>query len=248
MSKKTKKNQKMNAMQFAFAVTIMICISIASYFNIDIGKSLGTVAEQDTKQAVSFNLNDIPEFKDEAYVILNNNIPNFTEDDNTTKAFERYSDLDVLGRCRVAFACVGKETMPTEERGAIGQVKPSGWKTVKYDIIDGKYLYNRCHLIGYQLTAENANTKNLITGTRYMNVEGMLPFENKVADYIHKTSNHVLYRVTPIFQENNLVASGVQIEAKSVEDEGKGICFNVYVYNAQPGIEIDYTNGESMLK
>ena len=165
----------------------------------------------------------------------------------TTKSFEKYSELDELGRCGIAFANIGTDTMPTEERGAIGQIKPTGWQMAKYDCIDGKYLYNRCHLIGYQLTAENANEKNLITGTRYMNVEGMLPFEDEVADYIEKTKNHVLYRVTPIFEENNLVASGVQMEAKSVEDNGKGILFNVYVYNNQPDIEIDYLTGKSKL-
>ena len=155
--------------------------------------------------------------------------------------------MDKLGRCGVAFANIGTDTMPTEERGKIGQIKPSGWHTVKYDCVDGKYLYNRCHLIGYQLTAENANEKNLITGTIYMNVEGMLPFENKVANYIKETGNHVLYRVTPIFKENNLLANGVQIEAESVEDKGKGILFNVYVYNSQPKIEINYSTGESKL-
>ena len=160
-------------------------------------------------------------------------------------SYEKYSDLDKLGRCGVAVANIGKDIMPTEERGSIGSVKPTGWHTVKYDGIDGNYLYNRAHLIGYQLTGENANTKNLITGTRYMNVSGMLPFENMVADYIKETNNHVLYRVTPIFENNNLLASGVLIEAKSVEDNGKGILFNVYCYNVQPNIEINYANGES---
>ena len=180
-------------------------------------------------------------------MVLNNNEPEFNEEDFTKETFEIYSELDVLGRCGPAFANIGIETMPTEERGEIGQIKPSGWQTIKYDIIDGKYLYNRCHLIGYQLTGENDNEKNLITGTRYMNVEGMLPFENMVADYIETTENHVLYRVTPIFEGENLVASGVQMEAKSVEDNGEGICFNVYVYNSQPGIEINYTTGASKL-
>ena len=147
----------------------------------------------------------------------------------------------------MAFANIGLDTMPTEERESIGQIKPTGWKNVKYDCVDGKYLYNRCHLIGYQLTAEKANEKNLITGTRYLNVEGMLPFENQIADYIQNTDNHVLYRVTPIFEGENLVASGVQMEAKSIEDNGKGICFNVYVYNCQPGIQINYLTGESKL-
>ena len=165
----------------------------------------------------------------------------------TTTSFESYAKLDSLGRCGVAYSCVGIETMPTEKRGDISQIKPTGWHTTKYDIVDGKYLYNRCHLIGYQLTAENANKKNLITGTRYMNVEGMLPFENQVAEYIEDTNHHVLYRVTPIFEGDNLIASGVQMEAKSVEDNGKEVCFNVYVYNIQPGVTIDYATGESKL-
>ena len=178
-------------------------------------------------------------------MVLNDNQPDFEDSDFTSEVFETYSPLDELGRCGVAFANVGLETMPTEERGSISQVKPTGWQSVKYDFVDGKNLYNRCHLIGFQLTAENANKQNLITGTRYMNVEGMLPFENMVADYVKETENHVLYRVTPIFEGENLVANGVQMEAESVEDKGEGICFNVYVYNNQPGVEIDYATGES---
>ncbi len=192
-------------------------------------------------------LKNIPKYSGRPYVALNNNQPNFTSKDYTTKAFEEYSPLDSLGRCGVTYACIGVELMPTEERGSIGQVKPTGWHTVKYDCVDGKYLYNRCHLIGYQLTGENANTRNLITGTRYMNVDGMLPFENMVADYIKETGNHVLYRVTPIFEGKNLLASGVQIEAYSVEDDGDGICFNVYCYNVQPGVKINYATGASQL-
>lgn len=192
-------------------------------------------------------LTSIPKYDGSYYVAINNNIPYFTEGDLTTSAYEKYSNLDRLGRCGVASACVGIEIMPTEERGSIGQVKPSGWQTAKYDIISGKYLYNRCHLIGYQLTGENANEANLITGTRSMNVDGMLLFENMVADYVKETGNHVLYRVNPIFEGNNLVASGVTMEGYSVEDDGDGICFNVYVFNAQPGIEIDYSNGNSWL-
>lgn len=182
---------------------------------------------------------------DGPYITRNGNQPEFSESELTTVAYEYYSELDALGRCGYTMACLGNELMPTEERGSIGQVKPSGWHTVKYDSVDGKYLYNRCHLIGFQLTGENANDRNLITGTRYMNVDGMLPFENMVADYIHETNNHVLYRVTPVFENDNLVASGVQIEAYSVEDEGEGICFNVYVFNKQPGITIDYNTGVS---
>ena len=201
--------------------------------------------------AVSVNaasLDAVPEYSGEPYVVLQDNVPQFTSEEITEISFEEYSELDSLGRCGVAVASVGQDLMPTEERGSISQVKPTGWQSAKYDIVDGKYLYNRCHLIGFQLTAENANKQNLITGTRYMNVDGMLPFENMVADYVKETNNHVLYRVTPIFKDENLVASGVNIEAKSIEDNGNGICFNVYVYNVQPGIEINYKTGESSLK
>ncbi|MCD8145163.1 MAG: DNA/RNA non-specific endonuclease [Oscillospiraceae bacterium] len=189
----------------------------------------------------------IPAYSGEAYVVLNDNQPDFDEDDLTTVSFETYSELDALGRCGVAFANVGTDLMPTEERGSISEVHPTGWQSVSYDIVDGGYLYNRCHLIGYQLTAENANEKNLITGTRYLNVEGMLPFENMVADYVKETGNHVLYRVTPVFEGDNLVASGVELEALSVEDNGEGILFHVYCYNVQPGVTIDYATGESCL-
>lgn len=184
---------------------------------------------------------------EEPYIKVNGNVPRFSDEEKkTAAAFENYSDLDALGRCGVAFACVGKETMPTEERGPIGSINPSGWHSVKYDFVDGKYLYNRCHLIGYQLTAESANEKNLITGTRYLNTKGMLPFENMVADYVKETGNHVLYRVTPVFEGKNLVASGVYMEAYSVEDDGDGICFYVYVFNRQPGVKIDYLTGDSV--
>ena len=187
----------------------------------------------------------ISEYSGNPYVELNGNLPYFTDEELSTTAFELYSELDSLGRCGAAYANVCKEIMPTEERGSIGMVKPTGWHTVKYDCIADRYLYNRCHLIGYQLAGENANEKNLITGTRYLNVDGMLPFENEVADYVNDTDNHVLYRVTPVFSGDNLLASGVIIEAKSVEDNGAGVQFNVYCYNVQPGISIDYTTGES---
>lgn len=194
------------------------------------------------------SLDAIPAYDGKAYVAVNNNEPFFTDSDMTTTAFENYSDLDSLGRCGVAYANICKDIMPTEERGKIGMIKPSGWHTVKYDVIKDRYLYNRCHLIGYQLAGENANPKNLITGTRYLNVEGMLPFENLVADYVNNTGNHVLYRVTPMFSGSNLVANGVLIEAKSVEDNGGGILFNVYCYNVQPGVGINYENGDSWLE
>ncbi|MBR3870741.1 MAG: DNA/RNA non-specific endonuclease [Clostridia bacterium] len=184
----------------------------------------------------------------EAYTVINGNVPEFDESEITTVAFEYYSELDALGRCGTAFACIGEEIMPTEERGSIGQVKPSGWQLAKYDIVDGKYLYNRCHLIGYQLTGENANERNLITGTRYLNTEGMLPFENMVAEYVKETKNHVMYRVTPLFEGDNLLATGVQMEAYSVEDNGKGVSFNVFVDNVQPGIVINYLDGTNRLE
>lgn len=204
----------------------------------DVGNTEGIADAED--------VDSVPEYEGDAYVTLNQNEPEFEQADMTTEAFEEYSELDDLGRCGEAYANICQEIMPTEERGAIGMVKPSGWHTVKYnDLIDGNYLYNRCHLIGYQLAGENANEENLITGTRYLNVEGMLPFENMVADFVEETGYHVLYRVTPVYEGDDLVAVGVQIEALSVEDEGEGICFNVYCYNVQPGITIDYSDGES---
>ena len=199
-------------------------------------------------EAPAFSLSSIAEYTDKPYVAVNGNVPYFTESELTDQSYEYYSDLDALGRCGTACASIGQDLMPTEERGSIGMVKPTGWHTVRYDdLVDGKYLYNRCHLIGYQLTGENANTKNLITGTRYLNIEGMLPFENMVADYIQETNNHVLYRVTPIFEGNNLLANGVLMEGYSVEDKGAGVSYCVFTYNVQPGIEIDYATGESKL-
>ena len=191
------------------------------------------------------SLSSIPAYSGSPYVTLNGGTPTFSKAELKTQSYEYYSNLDKLERCGVVHACIGRDIMPTEERGSIGMVKPAGWHTVKYDCVDGKYLYNRCHLIGFQLTGENANTKNLITGTRYMNVNGMLPFENMVADYVKESGNHVLYRVTPVFSGNNLLANGVTIEGRSVEDNGKEICFYVYCYNVQPGVNINYANGES---
>lgn len=187
---------------------------------------------------------EIPEYSGEPYSIINNNIPFFTE--TTTECFEEYPELDSLGRCGAAYACVGIDTMPTEERESISEVKPSGWHNKPYDFVDGGYVYNRCHLIGFQLTGENANERNLVTGTRYMNVKGMLPFENEVADYIASTGNHVMYRVTPVFEGDNLVCSGVLMEAYSVEDDGAGVQFCVFCFNVQPGVSIDYKTGENM--
>ena len=212
------------------------------------GQQTESSAPTEITTASSFSLSDVPAYSGKAYTSVNGNVPYFSAAELATQSFETYSDLDSLGRCGVTYACIGKDLMPTEERGSIGMVKPTGWHTVRYDdLVDGKYLYNRCHLIGYQLTGENANTKNLITGTRYLNIEGMLPFENMVADYIQETNNHVLYRVTPIFEGNNLLANGVLMEGYSVEDKGAGVSYCVFAYNVQPGIEIDYATGESKL-
>jgi DNA-entry nuclease len=238
-TEKRKKKRKRAAI--AIAAVAMICLGL--YF------VLSWKASESQRKAVASL--DIPEYSGQAYAVINNNVPYFEDEDKQTQSFERYSDLDSLGRCGVAYANVSRELMPTEERGEIGNIKPSGWKQAKYEgLVDANppYLYNRCHLIAYCLTAENANEKNLITGTRYMNVTGMLPFEEKVAKYLDTYDNHVLYRVTPIFEGNNLVASGVLMEAYSVEDEGKGICFCVYCYNVQPGVKINYKTGESELE
>ena len=212
------------------------------------GQQTESSAPTEITTASSFSLSDVPAYSGKAYISVNGNVPYFTAAELTTTSFETYSDLDTLGRCGVTYACIGQDLMPTKERGSIGMVKPTGWHTVRYDdLVDGKYLYNRCRLIGYQLTGENANTQNLITGTRYLNIEGMLPFENMVADYIQETDNHVLYRVTPIFEGNNLLANGVLMEGYSVEDKGAGVSYCVFAYNVQPGIEIDYATGESKL-
>lgn len=237
-----KNNRKLNLilqnMVIVFLFSVLIgCAQPMETLQSDVfGNNLTELEEQDTSA--------VPD-SGETYAIVNGNIPYFNEEEFTTEAFETYSELDELGRCGVAYANICKELMPTEERGKIGMIKPSGWHTVKYDWVDGKYLYNRCHLIGFQLAGENANEKNLITGTRYMNTQGMLPFENMVADYVKETNYHVLYRVTPDFEGDNLVASGVEMEAWSVEDNGDGICFHVYVYNMEPGVEIDYATGDS---
>lgn len=209
------------------------------------GCELGLPQENQQASAVSVSLEEVPAYSGSPYVELDGNQPGFSLEERTTDSFETYSTLDALGRCGPAYACIGQDLMPTEDRESISSVLPTGWVQAEYDFVEGGSLYNRCHLIGFQLTGENANEENLITGTRYMNVEGMLPFENMVADYIKETGNHVLYRAIPIFEGENLVASGVVMEAFSVEDEGEGVCFHVYVYNVQPGVEIDYATGES---
>ena len=249
---KKRKNQKMKFWQKIIELSIIVCILIIGYIatNTKNVNEINTTENAEQNQQIIFDLNSIPEYTSSPYVEINNNIPYFKDEDYTTEAFERYSEWDVLGRSGVAFANICKEIMPKEgeERGDISSVKNlSGWVQKRYDnIIKDKYLYNRCHLIGWQLAGENSNKKNLITGTRYLNTEGMLPFENRVAEYVKSNqNNHVLYRVTPIFKDNNLLASGVEMEAWSVEDKGQKVCFNVYCYNVQPGIVIDYATGES---
>lgn len=230
-----------------FLLTVSSCGSTTGSFEANtVGspnktEQIDTVSQEEAEAIVE----DLPEYSGEPYAIVADNEPDFSDAEFQTEAYEEYSELDELGRCGTAKANIGEELMPTKDRESISEVKPSGWINKEYEEVDGGYLYNRCHLIGFQLTAENANEENLITGTRYMNTEGMLPFENMVADYIRETDNHVLYEVTPVFEDDNLVASGVLMEAESVEDDGAGISFYVYVYNVQPGIEIDYATGES---
>ena len=234
-----KKNKKLITSLILLVIFVCTACYQEELFNFG-----GTTANEET----SYDISNIPSYSGSPYVIIDNNEPKFDEKDFSTKSFEEYSDLDSLGRCGVATANISVDMMPTEERGSIGMIKPSGWHTIKYDIVSGKYLYNRCHLIGYQLTGENANEQNLITCTRQMNAETMLEFENQVADYIQETNNHVLYRVTPVFEGDNLLATGVQMEALSIEDDGKGIKFNVFIYNVQDGITIDYKTGDSKLE
>ena len=243
-----RRNNKKQVKQLTGVFIAIILLGISIFFGndmVDLPKESSSSAISTNQTNTNFNIADIPEYTDKIYIEMNNNMPYFEESEYTTESFEKYSELDELGRCGVAYANISKEIMPPEgdERGSISSVKPTGWEQAKYD---GEYLYNRCHLVGYQLADEDANELNLITGTRYFNVNGMLPFENQVANYIKENeNNHVLYRVTPIFKEDNLLASGVEIEAYSVEDNGQGVCFNVFVYNVQPGITIDYKTGES---
>ena len=239
-------NKKSRKLRMGVSFLILFCAFIYSKNSTEINNYISKIIP--INYTYAYSMENIPEYTDKEYIIINNNEPYFTEEDYTLKSFEKYSDLDLLGRCGVAYANVGIDTMPTIERGSIGMIKPTGWHTIKYDIVNGKYLYNRCHLIGYQLTGENDNEKNLITCTRQMNIGTMLEYENKVVDYVKKTNNHVLYRVTPVFKDSNLLATGVEIEAYSVEDNGEGIKFNVFIYNVQEGIEIDYTTGDSKLK
>ena len=252
-----KRNNYIKLKKVVIGIILLAIVLAFEYHNINIQKYINILLASDYQVAETVNnvnINDIPDYKDNPYIIINNNIPYFEEEDYSTEEFEFYSKLDKLGRCGIAYANICKEIMPSsnEERDEIGSIKPTGWQNKKYrGIVEGNYLYNRCHLIGWQLSGENANKRNLITGTRYMNVEGMLPFENKVDDYFEEKeniNNHVLYRITPIYEDDNLVATGVQMEAYSVEDHGEGVCFNVFVYNVQPGIIIDYTTGDSLLE
>lgn len=238
MGRRKKKNKK-----GIIPLMLIILILVYNTYYVEINSFFSSL----TSINDTYTLDSIPEYNGSMFIELNNNEPEFSKNELSIESFETYSSKDYLDRCGVAYANIGIDLMPTEERENIGSIKPSGWHTIKYDIVDGKYLYNRCHLIGYQLSGENKNPENLITCTRQMNTKGMLPFENRVSDYVKKTKNHVLYRVTPIFKDNNLLASGVQIEALSVEDNGEGIKFNVFVYNVQDGIEIDYKTGNSVL-
>ena len=238
-----KRKRKENPKGLIIFLILGILFTTALNFSDEIKKFIYTYAFP----TPSYNLGEIPEYSGKSFVYVNENIPAFTEEEISTESKEEYSELDFLGRCGRAFAILDQDLMPTEERGSIGMIKPSGWHTIKYDIVDGKYLYNRCHLIGFQLSGENANSKNLITCTRETNTGAMLDFENEVARYIKETNNHVMYRVTPIFEGTNLVAKGIEMEALSVEDKGEGIKFHVYIYNVQKGIEINYETGESEL-
>ena len=228
-------------------LAMVICLALTMQFASGCGTTEAAQSAQENATTIeeTFDFAAVPAYDGKAYVAVNDNVPFFTEEELSSASYETYGELDPLGRCTVCVASVGQDLMPAEERGNIGAVKPTGWHTVKYDFVDGKYLYNRCHLIGYQLTGENANEKNLITGTRYLNIEGMLPFENMVADYVKETDQHVMYRVTPVFEGDNLLAAGVLMEGKSVEDKGEGVLFCVFAYNVQPGVSIDYATGES---
>lgn len=234
------RNRNISKLTAGIFGSVILALSVTACTSVPAGTG------QETGSAESYEtIAEVPEYSGEPYVVLDDNDPGFSEEELTEDSYEEYSELDELGRCGEAKACIGEDLMPDEERGDISSVTPTGWVNHAYDNVDGEYVYNRCHLIGFQLTGENANEENLITGTRYMNTEGMLPFENMVAEYVTETENHVLYQVTPIFEGDNLVASGVQMQAESVEDGGEGICFNVYVYNVQPEITINYRTGEN---
>ncbi len=238
------KNDKRKAIYGVIALAITIVLYFVYPYLME-KREIVPINNSITAETISDVLKAVPEYSSESFVTVNNNEPFFDTDKLGKESFEEYGELDKYGRCTYAFACIGKDTMPIKERKSISHIYPTGWEQKKYNFVDGKSLYNRCHLIGHQLSGEDANKQNLITGTRYMNAEGMLPFENMVADYIKETDNHVVYRVTPLFEGDNLLASGVLMEAYSIEDEGDGICFNVYCYNVQPGVVIDYATGKN---
>lgn len=215
--------------------------------NIYLEELIQETSQQETIEYTQLTSEDIPEYSGQLYIPINDNNPQFSSEELTTEAYEYYSPLDELGRCGMALASIGKEIMPTEKRGDIGYIKPSGWQSIRYDFVESNSLYNRSHLIGFQLAGENDNERNLITGTRTMNAKSMLLFENMIADYVKETLNHVAYRVTPIFEGNNLVAKGVHMEGYSIEDQGEAICFNVFCYNVEPGVTIDYATGQSYI-
>lgn len=241
---KRKTKKKLRKVILAAGIVILAACGV-----IDLEKlSTGNGQDVLSQSIVDSSPDEIPEFTGKDYVVLNNNQPVFNEADFENISGEIYSNLDILGRCGTATAMLHRSMMPTDERGAIGHIRPSGWNQAKYEgYVDSKppYLYNRCHLIAYALTGQNDNEKNLITGTRYMNATTMLPFEMEVMEYLDNTENHVLYRVTPYFKADELLARGVEIEAYSIEDQGEGVCFHVFVYNYQPGVEINYKTGES---
>ncbi len=228
-----KKKEKRKGLAMLAALMILMLLAGCSEMNLGMSEP-------------SFDLDSVPEYSGKSYVVIDENVPAFSAEDLSTESYEHYGKLDYLGRCTVASANIGRDLMPTEERGSISHIKPTGWQIAKYDFVDGRYLYNRCHLIAFQLTGENANERNLITGTRYMNTE-MIQFEELVGDYVRETGNHVRYRVTPIYDGDNPLASGIQMEAMSVEDNGEDIMFNVYFYNVQPGVAIDYATGNNWL-
>jgi len=250
MTKISKTNKKLS-MPIIAAILVLAVFLIGIYFLTDgkmldiLSEYIGEVPSGETISPEAFDYAAVPEYENEPFCVINDGKPYFTDEEITEGSFEKYAPLDDLGRCGAAISCVGRDLMPTEDRESISHIKPTGWQSIQYDHVDGKSLYNRCHLIGFQLTGENANEKNLITGTRYMNVDGMLPFENMIADYVKETGNHVMYRVTPVFKGYELVARGVLMEGYSVEDNGDGVCFNVFAYNVQPRIEINYSDGTS---
>lgn len=246
---KTKRFTRFAKKNPVLAVLFLTLAAVVLYFylsNYDLPAENPPVdSSEETNTSVPDDDDVIPEFSGEPFVELNGNVPIFGADEFSDRSYEYYSELDEYGRCGMAIASVGQDLMPTEDRESISHIHPTGWHSMRYDFVPGGNLYNRCHLIGFQLTGENANEKNLITGTRYLNIEGMLPFENMIADYVKETGNHVVYRVTPVFEGKELVARGVILEAKSVEDNGEGVMFNVYAYNVQPGVIIDYKTGQS---